>query len=90
MNKDENLIPLNPVIQYHEFKCYQCGYPNRFLKPNEMIDYRSLVKDYRIKLRDIIHHINSLMSFCEKNYGMNPQKEKIIEELLKIRDLYED
>lgn len=90
VNFDENIIPSQPTIQYHEFKCCRCGVQNGVIKPESFIDWERETKIYKKILNDVIHEINEIMAFSELHYNMNPQKEKLIKELMKIRDKYSE
>ena len=85
---DDNIIPNKPTIQYHEFNCFQCGFGNRFIKPESFIDWKKEFDISRKIHNDMIHELNELMSFSETHYNANPFKDKLIEALTKIRDKY--
>lgn len=83
-----NIIPSKPTIQYHEFNCFRCNFPNRFVKPESFIDYKKECKIFEKRFNNLIHDLNELMAFSELHYGMNPSKDKLVEELTKIRKKY--
>lgn len=84
----DGIIPIKPLIQYHEFDCYQCGFHNRFVKPDDFIDYKKEWKIEREIRNNIIHELNELMAFSELHYSLNPSKDKLIEMLTKLREKY--
>lgn len=85
---EDNIIPNKPTIQYHEFNCFQCGFGNRFIKKEDFIDWKKEFDIQRKIYNDMIHDINEAMEFSDRNYSMNPFKDKLIETLTKIRNKY--
>ena len=90
MFHSDDIIPNIPTIQEHEFKCFRCGFYNRFIKPNSFVDWEKEYKVERKRRHDLIHNLNSLMQYAETHYSMNPNKDILIDALLKIRHQFED
>ena len=85
---EDNIIPDKPTIQYHEFPCYQCHFPNRFIKPESFIDWKKEFEIMRSMKNSIIHDLNESIAYAELNYGLNPNKDRLIDALTKIREKY--
>lgn len=85
---EDDIIPSKPIIQYHEFKCFQCGFGNRFLKPESFVDYKKEFELQRKTTHGLIHAVNDLLAFSERNYKLNPSKDILIEALTKLRNKY--
>ena len=83
-----DIIPSKLTIQHHEFKCFQCGFGNRFVRPPEFIDWKKESKELESRYHSLIHHINDLMAYSERHYGLNPAKDDLIDALTKIREKF--
>jgi len=77
-----------PTHEEVHVKCPYCRNDYRFIKPSELVSYREQYEDIKKRYAQLYHHINTLMAFCEKEYGLNPAKDSLIKELEKLRDLF--
>jgi hypothetical protein len=83
------VISQPPPDQRQRCDCPRCGYYYEILKIPEMIDYKKAYEDYRSMYQKLIHEINDLMAYSEKTYGLNPSKDKLCDQLIKLREKFE-
>jgi hypothetical protein len=88
-NIDNDGIVKQTIIQKGEADCPRCGMKYFYLKPESMIDWEKEYNYMRKRYTRLCDELNSLMQFCEYEYGLNPVKEKLVKNLLDLRDKFD-
>jgi hypothetical protein len=86
---ENGIVSQPPPDQRQRCDCPRCGYFYEIIKVPEMVDYKNEYEVYRELYRKLCHEINDLMAYAERNYSLNPSKDKLCNQLLKLREKFE-